>query len=277
MEALIWPCQTSDKSLEVWDMVLTWRGYERKTVEYLTKAFRTSVSRFCDRHEVKPNRKFDSVWGLVDWNFQTFRPHFLIQFSISSPVIIWNRRIEPKFGLLNLSILGGLDGPWWEKGCFAALWVELRRLLSESQSLSSERRRTHGTPKMNSWRFFEGSSASAIVRRQRPAPGQVMTVSPTTTWTGCIFIRLLVNDQDRTTTYRVTTCATATRLSLVVWHVWRFLVRYNNRRRRRWVDQNDRSFLSFSSISNWRTALKLGTTDLPGLRNTLVQKKKKKN
>ena len=51
--------------------------------------------------------------------------------------------------------------------------------------------------------------------------------------------------QDRTTTYRVTTCATATRLSLVVWHVWRFLVRYNNRGRRRRVDQNDRSFLSF--------------------------------
>ena len=65
-------------------------------------------------------------------------------------------------------------GSWRGKGCFAAPWVELRRLLSESQSSSSERRRTHGTPKMNSWRFFEGSSSSAIVRRQRPAPGQVM-------------------------------------------------------------------------------------------------------
>ena len=41
----------------------------------------------------------------------------------------------------------------------------------------------------------------------------------------------------------VTTCATATQLCRVVWHVWRFLVRYNNRRRRRRVDQNDRSLL----------------------------------
>ena len=71
----------------------------------------------------------------------------------------------------SFEIFLGLDV---EKGCFAAPWVELRRLLSESQSSSSERRRTHGTPKMNSWRFFDGSSTSAIVRRQRPAPGQVM-------------------------------------------------------------------------------------------------------
>ena len=103
MEASIWPCQSSDKSSEVWDMVSTWRGYERKTVEYLTKERRTSVDMFCDRHEVKPNRKFDSVRGLVNRNFRTVRPHFSIQFSISSPVIVRNRRIEPKFGLLNLS------------------------------------------------------------------------------------------------------------------------------------------------------------------------------
>ena len=31
MEASVWPCQTSDKSSEVWGMVWTWRGYERKT------------------------------------------------------------------------------------------------------------------------------------------------------------------------------------------------------------------------------------------------------
>ena len=103
MEASIWPCQTSDKSSEVWDMVSTWRGYERKTVEYLTKDRRTSVDRFCDRQEVKPNRKFDSVRGLVNPNFRTVRPHFSIQFSTSSPGIVRNRRIEPKFGLLNLS------------------------------------------------------------------------------------------------------------------------------------------------------------------------------
>ena len=38
--ALSWmeaSCQTSDKSSEVWGMVWTWRSYERKTVEYLTK------------------------------------------------------------------------------------------------------------------------------------------------------------------------------------------------------------------------------------------------
>ena len=81
-----------------------------------------------------------------------------------------------------------------EKGCFAAPWVELRRLLSESQSSSSERRRTHGTPKMNSWRFFEGSSTSAIVRRQRPAPGQVMLHQQQLEQAA--FFCLLVNDVD---------------------------------------------------------------------------------
>ena len=60
----------------------------------------------------------------------------------------------------SFEIFLGLDA---EKVCFASPWVELRRLLSESQSSSSERRRTHGTPKMNSWRFFEGLSTSAIV------------------------------------------------------------------------------------------------------------------
>ena len=114
---------------------------------------------------------------------------------------------------------------------------------SLSLSPRRERRRTHGTPKMNSWRFVEGSSTSAIVQRQRPAPGRVMTASPN--WTGCIFFACLSMSLDRTTTYRMTTCTTATRLSLVVWHVWRFLVRYNNRRRRHRVDQNDHSFLSF--------------------------------
>ena len=44
MEATIWPCSTSDKSSEVWGMVWTWRGYERKTVEYLTKE-RPDISR----------------------------------------------------------------------------------------------------------------------------------------------------------------------------------------------------------------------------------------
>ena len=84
-----------------------WCELDEVTREKLSNTWqrsdRTSVGRFCDRHEVKPNRKFDSVRGLVDRNFRTVRPRFSIQFSISSPVIVRNRRIEPKFGLLNLS------------------------------------------------------------------------------------------------------------------------------------------------------------------------------
>ena len=92
------------------------------------------------------------------------------------------------------------------------------------------------------WRLVDISDSATTTTSPRPGDA-----SPTTTWTGCIFFACLsmTSTQDRTTTYRVTTCATATRLSLVVWHVWRFLVRYNNRGRRRRVDQNDRSFLSF--------------------------------
>ena len=84
-----------------------WCELDEVTREKLSNTWqrsdRTSVGRFCDRRELKPNRKFDSVRGLVDRNFRTVRPRFSIQFSISSPVIIRNRRIEPKFGLLNLS------------------------------------------------------------------------------------------------------------------------------------------------------------------------------
>ena len=98
---------------------------------------------------------------------------------------------------------------------------------------------------MNNWHFLEGSSTSSRVQRQRLAPGHVMTVSPKTTWAGCIFFTCLSMRQDCTTAYRVTTCTTATRLFLVVWHVWRFFVRYNNQRRRRRLEQNDSSFLFF--------------------------------
>ena len=87
--------------------VEAWCELDEVTREKLSNTWqrsdRTSVRMFCDRHEVKPNRKFDSVRGLVDRNFRTVRPRFSIQFSISSPVIVRNRRIEPKFGLLNLS------------------------------------------------------------------------------------------------------------------------------------------------------------------------------
>ena len=163
----------------------------------------------------------------------------------------------------------------WEKGCFAAPWVELllvRRLLSESQSSSSERRRKHGTPKMNSWRFFEGSSTSALVRRQRPAPGQVMLhqqqreqaasfllacqwpkiVQPRTGWRHARqqpdFLLLFGTCGDSLS--GTTTGDGAAK----------------------WIKTIVLSS-PFSSTSYRRTALKLGTTDLRGLRNTLVQKK----
>ena len=71
-----------------------------------------------------------------------------------------------------------------EKFCTGAC-VELRRLLS--QSLSSKRRFTHGTSNMDSWRFFEGLSTSAIVRRKQPASSQVMAAAPKRTWKVCIF------------------------------------------------------------------------------------------
>ena len=97
MEASIWRPRRCE----------AWCELDEVTREKLSNTWqrsdRTSVGRFCDRHEVKPNRKFDSVRGLVDRNIQTVRPRFSIQFSISSPVIVQNRRIEPKFGLLNLS------------------------------------------------------------------------------------------------------------------------------------------------------------------------------
>ena len=53
------------------------------------------------------------------WSTETFGrfgPRFSIQFSISSPVIVRNRRIEPKFGLLNLSTVN-----------FGAVWLRIAR------------------------------------------------------------------------------------------------------------------------------------------------------
>ena len=67
-----------------------------------------------------------------------------------------------------------------------ALWVLVLVVGKEAYAL--------GTPKMNSWRFFEGSSTSPIVRRQRPAPGQVM-LHQQELETACIFFALLVNDR----------------------------------------------------------------------------------
>ena len=160
-----------------------------------------------------------------------------------------------------------------EKGCFAAPWVELRRLLSESQSSSSERRRTHGTPKMNSWRFFEGSSTSAIVRRQRPAPGQVM----------------LHQQQLEQAASFLLACQWRRPKIVQLRTGWRharqqpdFFLLFGTcgdslsgtttgDGTAEWIKTIVLSS-PFSSTSNRRTALKLGTTDLRGQRNTLVQK-----
>ena len=83
-------------------MVWTWRGYERKTVEYLTK----------ERPDFS-GQVLRSAWGQTESKIRfgsgpgwpkLSDGSAAIQFSISSPVIVRNRRIEPKFGLLNLSI-----------------------------------------------------------------------------------------------------------------------------------------------------------------------------
>ena len=145
------------------------------------------------------------------------------------------------------------------------LWVSVTSL--------SKRRRTHGTPKMNSWRFFEGSSTSAIVRRQRPAQGQVMLHQQQLEQAASF---LLVCQWSRPKIVQPRTG-------------WRharqqpdFLLLFGTcgdslsgtttgDGAAEWIKTIALSS-PFSSTSNRRTALKLGTTDLRGLRNTLVQK-----
>ena len=174
----------------------------------------------------------------------------------------------------SFEIFLGLDV---EKGCFAAPWVELRRLLSESQSSSSERRRTQGTPKMNSWRFFEGSSTSAIVRRQRPAPVQVM-----------LHQQQLEHVVEQAASFLLA-CQWRRPKIVQLRTGWRharqqpdFLLLFGTcgdslsgtttgDGAAEWIKTIVLSS-PFSSTSNRRTALKLGTTDLRGQRNTLVQK-----
>ena len=129
---------------------------------------------------------------------------------------------------------------------------------------------------MNSWRFFEVSSTSAIVRRQRPAPGQGMTASPTTSWAGCIFFACFSMSQGRTTTYTGWRHARQ--------QPWQpdFLLLFgtcgdslSGTTTGDGAAEGIKTIVlssPFSSTSNRRTALKLGTTDLRGLRNTLVQK-----
>ena len=55
------------------------------------------------------------------------------------------------------------------------------------------------------WRLVDISDSAPTTTSPRPGDA-----SPTTTWTGCMLS--MTSTRDRTTTYRVTTCATPTRL-----------------------------------------------------------------
>ena len=166
-------------------------------------------------------------------------------------------------------VLRCLDIPWWEKGCFAAPWVELRRLLSESQSSSSERRHTHGTPKMYRltflWRLVDISDSATTIAMTSPRPGDA---SPTTT---ASFFACLSMTQDRTTTYRWRHARQQPDFLLLFGTCGDSLsCTTTGDGAAEWIKTIVLSS-PFSSTSNRRTELKLGTTDLRGPRNTLVQ------
>ena len=134
-----------------------------------------------------------------------------------------------------------------KKGCFAAcslsrtttpaLWVSVLVVGKEAYARDTEDEQLTFL-----WRLIDISDSATTTTSPRPGDDS---------FTNNILrrlhlFRLLVNEpRSYNHVHGVMTCTTATRLSLVVWHVWQFLVRYNNRRRRRRVDQNDRSFLSF--------------------------------
>ena len=145
-------------------------------------------------------------------------------------------------------LFGGLDGRWSERGLFCCSLSQSLTPALWRLPLSSERRRTRRTPKVNSWHFLEGSSTSAIVRRQRPAPANI--VQPRTGWrharqqTHFLFFFGMCDDSLSSTTAGDGTA--------------------------KWIKTIVLSS-PFSSTSNRRTALKLGTRGLQGLRNTLVK------
>ena len=208
-------------------------AFEKESLEIAGRLSRRPGSR--SRYEADPRQ----------WHASEMRSHgritsFLVRYSVRL-----QRRLNSD--RKSFEIFGGLDLPRWEKGCFASPWVEPIRRLSPALWVSvlvvgkeAYARDAEDEQLTFLWRLVDTSDSATTTTSPRPGDA-----SPRTTWTGCVFFACLSMTQDRTTTYRVTTCATATRLSLVVWHVWRFLVRYNNRGRRRLVDQNDRSFLSF--------------------------------
>ena len=231
-------------------------------------AFEKESLEIAGRLSRRPGSRSRYEADLRQWHASKMaRSRLLVRYSVRL-----QRRLNSDRKSFEISWVSTMSYHDGEKVALLSPWVELRRLLSESQSSSSERRRTHGTPKMNSWRFFEGSSTSAIVQRQRPAPGQVMLhqqqleqaaslllacqwpkiVQPRTGWRHARqqpnFLLLFGTCGDSLS-------GTTTGDGAAEWIKTIVLSS------------------PFSSTSNRRTALKLGTTDLRGLRNTLVQKK----
>ena len=95
-----------------------------------------------------------------------------------------------------------------EKGCFCcslsrtttpALWVSVLVVGKEAYPRDAEDEQLTFL-----WRLVDISDSATTTTSPRPGDA-----SPTTTWTGCIFFACLwmTSTQDRTTTYRVTTCA----------------------------------------------------------------------
>ena len=83
--------------------------------------------------------------SLVGIPFRTVRLHFSNQFSISSPVIVRNRRIEPKIGLLNLSNKKEKER---EKASWSTLFVQvcdwLRALFNFGSNTTTQRSSRRG-------------------------------------------------------------------------------------------------------------------------------------
>ena len=94
-----------------------------------------------------------------------------------------------------LEIFGGLDGPWWEKGCFAAPWVELRRLLS-CLSLSPLIRKEAYTRDAEDeqltflWRLVDISDSATTMTSPKPGDDNFTNNN----LSGLHLFRLLVNE-----------------------------------------------------------------------------------
>ena len=119
------------------------------------------------------------------------------------------------------------------------------------------------------WRLVDISDSATTTTSPRPGDA-----SPTTTWTGCIFFACLSMTQYRTTTYTGWRHARQQPDFLLLFGTCGDSLSgtTTGHGAAEWIKTIVLSS-PFSSTSNRKTALKLGTTDLRGLRNTLVQKK----